>query len=288
MTLFQILTRYVAIGKIKVTRKLLNRVRREAGGKRNSKPPEPRERKHRGFRRSCCAALVSVLTLLFCPVNGHAATVPQAVESDSATSTYSAAALFNRANANARDGKPGLAILNYERAQLLAPNDSDIAANLHLVRAKAGLPGALENWLTRNLTYSRPNTMAWLGCFGLVLAGMGMVLVRLHSRRRVAIHSLTFTGALLVASAIGSAAATWPRMKEAVIIARDVAAYASPVSSAESTFKLREGETVAVRAVHQDFALVQTPAGRSGWVARRNLTCVVPQVGNLAPSPNRT
>jgi hypothetical protein len=37
MTLFQIMTRGVATGKIKITRKLLNRLRRETGGKRHPK-----------------------------------------------------------------------------------------------------------------------------------------------------------------------------------------------------------------------------------------------------------
>ena len=43
---------------------------------------------------------------------------------------YSAATLYNYANAFARAGKPGFAVLNYERARLLDPSDPDIDANL--------------------------------------------------------------------------------------------------------------------------------------------------------------
>src|ERR1700726_3799579 len=53
---------------------------------------------------------------------------------------YSAPALYNLANAYARAGKPGLAVLNYERAKLLDPNDPDIDANLRHVRESSGLP----------------------------------------------------------------------------------------------------------------------------------------------------
>jgi hypothetical protein len=53
---------------------------------------------------------------------------------------YSAPALYNLANAYARQGKPGLAVLNYKRAKLLDPNDPDIDANLRQVRQSAGLP----------------------------------------------------------------------------------------------------------------------------------------------------
>jgi hypothetical protein len=141
MTLFQILTRKLATGKIKATRKLLNRLRRETGGKRPSKPPKARRRKTSWLRP----------VLLRRSWRMDAAGLPRdrtgsnsrATEKATATSSgYSAAALFNQANAYARAGKPGLAVLNYERAQLLAPNDADIAANLHFVRAKAGLPDA--------------------------------------------------------------------------------------------------------------------------------------------------
>ena len=50
---------------------------------------------------------------------------------------YSADGLYNLANSYARAGKPGLAVLNYERAALLAPYDPDIAANLEYVRTSA-------------------------------------------------------------------------------------------------------------------------------------------------------
>ena len=277
MTLFQILTRRVATGKMKVTRKLLDRVCREAGGKPCSKPTKPPGRKRAGFTRSFCVALAAVLTLLIWLVAAQAAASAQPRGSNIATGGYSAAALFNRANACAREGKSGLATLNYERALLLAPNDADIAANLHFVRAKAGLPDAPENWFARSLRYARPNTLAWLGSLGLVLAGMSLLLVRLRPQRRLAFRSSTFAGVLLVATAIGSAITMWPRMNEAVVISREAPARIAPVSAAEAAFKLHEGETVTMRAEHQDFALVQTSAGRSGWVARADLARVVPQ-----------
>jgi tetratricopeptide (TPR) repeat protein len=277
MTLFQILTRRVATGKTKVTRKLLDRVCRETGGKPCSKPTKPPRRKRGGFTWSFCAALVAVLMLPIWLVTAQAAAGAQPRGSSIATSGYSAAALFNRANACAREGKSGLAILNYERALLLAPNDADIAANLHFVRAKAGLPDAPENWFARSLLYARPNTLAWLGSLGLVLAGMSLLLVRLRPQRRLAFRSLTSAGVLLVATAIGSAITMWPRVNEAVVISREAPARIAPVSAAEAAFKLHEGETVTMRTEHQDFALVQTSAGRSGWVAHADLARVVPQ-----------
>jgi hypothetical protein len=238
--------------------------------------------------RAWCAELLAAWMLPLSLVTAQAATAGQLDENNTATSSYSAASLFNRANAWAREGKTGVAVLNYERAQLLAPNDADIAANLHLVRARAGLPDSQENWLTRSLTCVRPNMLAWLGSFGLMLAGLSMLLVRVYPQRRLALISLTCVATLLVATAIGSAIMTWPRVNQAVVISREAPAWNSPVPLADPAFKLHEGETVEVRAEHQDFALVQTSTGRSGWVARADLSRVVPPSRDRSQSTHRT
>jgi hypothetical protein len=282
------LARLAPNGKGRVTRKLLDRVNRELGEERCSKSMKPRRRKRLHFTRSCFAALVTALMLQVCLVTSHAATGIPTRQSATGVSGYSAAALFNQGNAFARAGKTGLAILNYERARLLAPGDDDLAANLHFVRAKAGLTDARESWFNRSLLCVRPNILAWLGSFGLVLVGMSMLLVRVLPPRRLAFRWLTFVGALLISSAIGSAIATWPRVKQAVVITPNAPARTSPVSFAESAFKLPEGETVTVRAEHHDFALVQTTAGRSGWVPRADLGFVVPQFSNRSKSRNQT
>ena len=288
MRLFQILTRCVATGKTKVTRKLFKQVQRETHGNPCSMPPIPSQKKCRGVTRLCYVALSVVLALPICLVSGYSATLPHSGAGTTGTRAYSAVALFNQANAYARSGQTGPAILNYERALLLAPTDADVAANLHFARAKAGLPDAPKNWFARSLTFARPNTMAWLGGFGVMLAGMSLILVRLFPQRRLAYRSLTVVGSLLFATAIGSAITIWPKMNEAIVTTDEAPACITPVSTAEAAFKLLVGETVTVCAEHQGFALVQTSAGRTGWVARADLARVVPPMGIAAPSPHRS
>jgi len=58
--------------------------------------------------------------------------------------------------------------------------------------------------------------------------------------------------------------------------------------NAEPAFKLPEGAQVMVRAQHQGFTLVQTSAGRYGWVARTDIARVMPQSGGQAQPNNRT
>src|ERR1700733_4197019 len=84
---------------------------------------------------------------------------------------YSADGLYNLANSYARAGKPGLAVLNYERAALLAPNDPDINSNLQYVRATAQVPTEPRSRLVQFAFLVSPTTAAWLGVIGLALLG---------------------------------------------------------------------------------------------------------------------
>jgi hypothetical protein len=219
--------------------------------------------------------LVAALLPPICIVNARAASGAAANAAESVSDGYSEAALFNQANACARQGRVGPAILNYERALMLAPADADVAANLHFVRAKAGLPDVQENGPARSFESVRPNTLAWLGCLGLTLAGLSLLLLRCFPRHHMACGLMTFVGALLVAATVGSAVLMWPKVHEAVILAGEVPARISPAAFAVPAFKLREGEIVTVQSEHNGFLLVRTPAGRSGWVAGTDLGLIV-------------
>src|ERR1700743_1944350 len=84
---------------------------------------------------------------------------------------YSADSLYNLGNSYARAGKPGLAVLNYERAALLAPNDPDINSNLEYVRTTAQVPGEPRTRWAQFALLVNPTAAAWLGVVGLVLLG---------------------------------------------------------------------------------------------------------------------
>jgi hypothetical protein len=235
-------------------------------------------RRLRRFAAIGRSVVIAAVIILPCGlVRGETAGGPVPANSPGFGRGYSAAALFDAANAFARAGHTGLAVLNYERAQLLAPNDPKIAANLNFVRAKADLPPPRQNGWDRSLGLLPPNRMAWVGTFGFLLSGLCLLLAVSAPRTwRTALGAFGVGGALLVAAAIGCAITTWPRLHEAVVLGPQVAARNAPVAGGAAIFQLREGEIVELRAQWGDFALVQTPAGGSGWVARRQISRVVP------------
>lgn len=66
-----------------------------------------------------------------------------------AAGTASGAVFFNIGNCYARLGKPGLALVNYERARLYIPQDSDVKANETFIRSELATLEASPHVLDR-------------------------------------------------------------------------------------------------------------------------------------------
>jgi len=189
---------------------------------------------------------------------------------------YSAPALYNLGNSYARAGKPALAVLNYERARVLAPMDPDIQANLRHVRETAGLPAESGHWLKQHSRLANPDTMYWLGVIGLALAGVSLLLRRLKVGHRSALAATASVGLLLTALGLWDSVATAAILDESVVMQPSPAS-ASPIAGAEPLFTVPQAEVVSVRDEHGEFSLIRDSSGREGWVARGNLTPIMPR-----------
>jgi hypothetical protein len=209
-----------------------------------------------------------VFCLLLSSVRAHSESEPVG---------YSAAGLYNLGNSYARAGKPGMAILNYERASLLAPGDPDIQANLRFVRASAHLPAETPDTLDRVAKIASPLWMSWLGLLGLVMLGASVIIAQLSSRHRLARGAAALLGATMVGLTLCSGLALGSRLHEGVVIAAATPVRVSPVPMGDPLFSLPEGEKVKITAEHEGFALIETRAGRAGWISNSNLAPIVPR-----------
>lgn len=217
-------------------------------------------------RRAGAAALV--VCLLMGAVQIHAESKPDG---------YSAAGLYNLANSYARMGRPGMAILNYERASLLSPGDPDVESNLQYVRTSAHLPSetpGILDWIAR---IASPFLLSWLGVLGLTMMGASLIAAKLAPRHRFMRGIATLLGLSMLGLTICSGLALWPKLHEGVVIAAATPARVSPVPMGDALFTLPEGETVKIAAEHEGFTLIETRAGRIGWVSHSNLAPVVPR-----------
>lgn len=198
------------------------------------------------------------------------------VEQSPPPSSYSAAALYNLGNFYARIGRSASAVLNYERARVFSPADPDIRANLRHVRETVGAPIPTGGWLKQHERWANPNTVYWIGLFGLALAGTSLLMRRSTSRRRTVLDACAAIGVVSMALAVGDAFATAPTLHESVVMFATPAG-ASPISGAEPLFTVPLADVVNVRDEHGGFDLIIDSQGRQGWVASRDLQPVIPR-----------
>jgi tetratricopeptide (TPR) repeat protein len=189
---------------------------------------------------------------------------------------YSAPALYNLANAYARAGKRGLAVLNYERARLLEPNDPDIDANLRQVREASGLPPESRSRFERWAEFASPRLLAWVGLLGVGIAGVSALARLRYKTHRRKLLAAALLGISLLGLSVGNGVALWPVIHEAVIT-HAAPVRVSPVPIEEPLFVLPEAAVVRMSAEHDGFVLVRADSGRTGWVPSADLVPIVPK-----------
>jgi hypothetical protein len=80
----------------------------------------------------------------------------------------------------------------------------------------------------------------------------------------------------MLAVTLGNAVLTWPRLHTGVILSAATPVRVAPVPMGDPLFVLPEAETVTIAADHEGFMLIETSAGKRGWVANANIARVVP------------
>jgi hypothetical protein len=228
--------------------------------------------------RKLWTSSMAAIIVSLCSVS-HADSLPQTGSDRAVAGSTSAAALYNLGNAYARQGKPALAVLNYERALILAPRDQDVAANLRQVRQSAGIANEPPSFSDR-LRWVGPDTGYWLGCTGLLLAGAGWLLLSFRQPRRFASRLILGAGLILIAFSINDAFSLERLMQRSVVL-QSAAASASPISGTDPIFTVPTATVVQRQGEHAGFSLIRDPQGRVGWVPRGQLLPIDDHSGDL-------
>ncbi|HEY0749297.1 MAG TPA: hypothetical protein VGD63_21535 [Steroidobacteraceae bacterium] len=189
---------------------------------------------------------------------------------------YSPANLYNLANSYARQGKLGMAVLNYERASLLSPNDPDIEANLKYVRAASHVPDPSRSAFDRVARTLSPFAVSWIGIVGLLLVGLSVLAGQLSQGRAWKRRAAFAVGVPMLALTVCNGIALWPTLHEGVVIGAATPVRVSPVPMGDSLFVLPAAETVRINAEHEGFLLIKTRSGQTGWVSRSAVARVIP------------
>jgi len=209
-----------------------------------------------------------------------------------ATRGYSASLCFDLGNAEAKAGRLGAAILNYERARYLAPGDADIDHNLQLTRKQAGLDPNSYRWWQIALRLVAP-VIGYLlmGCLSLlILAVIGSTFLPGGPAQRPflrgMIKTVFFVGipVCLLLGFVELSAIGFTNRIEGVIVAKDATLRLSPFDSAEKVGTVPEGELVTVERRHDDYFWIEARDHHFGWVQEKELEPVIAGSFDLKPS----
>ena len=180
--------------------------------------------------------------------------------------------LYNIGNCKVQEGDLPEALLYYERARRLSPDDSDILENLNFVRRKLLLPevgksntplDSLENFRDN----FRPDTWMLIIAITWSICWLSLAMRRLVSRRKW-ISSLVISFILLICSILAyiSQQNSTYNSNYAIVVRRAVPVYVLPsAESGDAGFKLRAGEEVKIEEERHNWLRIRQEHSE-GWV----------------------
>lgn len=192
---------------------------------------------------------------------------------------------YNLGNAYFRDGQLGEAILNYERALLLAPGDSDIRHNLRFARTqtedKIEVAGTLflTNWIKSVQNLFSSNSWATIGIvlFILFLVCVGVYLfVRFIWAKKTAFYSgLVIFILMIVANVFAfNQKKSLINRDTGIVMSGAISVKASPDTNSNELFQLHEGTKVKIRTTDGNWYEVEIANGSVGWTPKENVEII--------------
>lgn len=205
------------------------------------------------------------------------------------TRGYSAAVCFDLANAEAKAGHIGAAMLNYERARYLAPSDHDIDHNLQLARKQAGLDPNTYRWwqiMLRSINWTVWMSMIGVILFFIFLAVVGSPYVpQLAAKFKMSPYLLRnifrlviFIGiplCLLLGYIELSTIGFNDRIEGVIVASKQATLRRSPFESADAIGKIPEGELVTVEDRYKDYLRIEGRNYHFGWIQEKDIEPVI-------------
>ncbi len=197
----------------------------------------------------------------------------------------SATLYYNLGNAYFKNRAYAAAILNYERALLLEPNNEDAAFNLSIAQAhtvdKIEPLGDffLTLWLEKMIAMFPSNTWACVAIASFLLFVAAVLLY--FFGRSVRLKKLGFFGAILLLIVSGCANRFAYLQKHdqverntAIIFAPTITVRSSPSESGTELFVLHEGTKVTVLEKLGEWSEIVVIDGNRGWIPTEKLTII--------------
>lgn len=183
---------------------------------------------------------------------------------------------YNIGNCYFKKGDHGRALLNYERAKKLIPEDSDLASNYNYARSmiKGNITDKSASWVKRIFNKFDFLTMNGLTVFLSVVYALTVFLLLaglfIHPLKRYYRYLLPVLLIVFLAGGFSLYSRVSKLGKEAVIISENADARFEPIDNATTHFTLHEGMKVYVLESKTKWSKVKRFDGKIGWL--RNVT----------------
>jgi tetratricopeptide (TPR) repeat protein len=192
---------------------------------------------------------------------------------------------YNLGNSYYKTGKMAHAILNYERALLIKPGDSDSRVNLEMAKQQTvDKIDPLQEFFLSEWFHSVQNLMgadSWatvgIVCFVLFI----FCLVLFFFSKWMRLKKLGFyLGILLFAAVIFANIFAYNQKEElvnrngAIVFSPTVTVKSSPDNSGTDLFVLHEGTKVFIRNTVGDWNEIALEDGNVGWINKKDITVI--------------
>lgn len=212
----------------------------------------------------------------------QAATVYEQLLSDG----YNSKSLyFNLGNCYFRLGNFGYAVLYYEKALKIDPNDKEVIHNLKLTNAQLAdkIQAVPEFFVYKiwNNTAELTSSYSWYWLFILFLTIMLIAIVMFKYSKMISVKKILFpvipalaTLTILSLSLSFYKSGLENATNQAVITANSVRVMNAANQDATPLFTIHEGVKVSILNYDAGSVQVLLPDGRSGWVAEKSITII--------------
>jgi tetratricopeptide (TPR) repeat protein len=189
---------------------------------------------------------------------------------------------FNLGNAYYKTKQYTLAILNYERAKLLAPDDEDIefnlqVANQHVIDSIQELPGIfIVRWWNSLVNSQTTDTWAFLSIISFILF-LGLLGLYLFAKSGDIKRIAFWAGCILIVLSIFSwsfAAQQKSRLVNhsyAIVMQPTVTIKSSPSEKGTNLFIIHEGLKVRITDKIGDWIEIRLADGNKGWLLTESI-----------------
>lgn len=189
---------------------------------------------------------------------------------------------YNLGNAYYKDGKVAPAILNYERALLLDPGDSDIRFNLQIAKQKSVDKIEplgeffLVKWMDNIQNMGSADSWAKLGIVSFLFF-IGCLVMFFFSKSIRIKKTGFYVGILLLLVIIASNVFAKHQKDEivnrntAIVFAPTVTVKSSPDASGTDLFILHEGTKVSIKSTLGEWSEIVLEDGNVGWMPSKDI-----------------